>query len=88
MKPEQRQAVSELSILRDDSYDPQELSDVIGDVYDTVLDHSLWIGAIERAARFVRGTGAALYSKNVANQEGRRVRPSAFALRATANRST
>ncbi|WP_245330525.1 helix-turn-helix transcriptional regulator [Bradyrhizobium sp. AS23.2] len=70
MKPEQRQAASELSMLRDDNYDPQELSNVIDDVYDTVLDHSLWIGAIERAAHFVRGTGAALYSKNVANQEG------------------
>ncbi|MDH2406020.1 helix-turn-helix transcriptional regulator [Bradyrhizobium sp. SSUT18] len=70
MKPQRRQTVSELPILRDDGYDPQELSDVIGDLYDTVLDHSLWIGAIEGAARFVRGTGAALYSKNVANQEG------------------
>ena len=70
MKPEQRQAVSELSTLPDESYDPQKLSDLIGSVYDTVLDPSLWKGAIEKAAHFVRGSGAALFSKNVANQEG------------------
>ncbi len=70
MKPEQRQAVSELSILPGYSDDPQQLSDLVGDVYDTVLDQSLWEGVIERVAHFVRGTGAALFSKNVANQEG------------------
>jgi DNA-binding CsgD family transcriptional regulator/PAS domain-containing protein len=70
MKPAQRQEVSELSILPDNSFDPQKLSDLIGDIYDTVLDQSLWEGVVERAAHFVRGTGAALFSKNVANQEG------------------
>ena len=70
MKPKQRQAVSGLSNLPEDSHDPQRLSDLIGGVYDTVLDQSLWEGVIERAAHFVRGTGAALFSKNVANQEG------------------
>ena len=70
MKTEQRQAVSELSILPDHSDDPQKLSDLIGAVYDTVLDPSLWVGVLERVAHFVRGTGAALFSKNVANQEG------------------
>ncbi len=71
MKPAQRQAVAELSILPDDSYDPQKLSDLIGDVYDAALDQSLWKAVIERATHFVRGTGAALFSKNVANQGGR-----------------
>ena len=70
MKPAHRQAVAELSILPDSSDDPRELSDLIGDVYDTVLDQSLWEGVIARTADFVRGTGAALYSKDVANQEG------------------
>jgi len=71
MKPAHRQAVAELSILPDSSDDPRELSDLIGDVYDTVLDQSLWEGVIARTADFVRGTGASLYSKDVANQEGR-----------------
>src|SRR3954463_11177271 len=70
MKPEQRQAVSEISIVPGHSDDPQQLSDLIGDIYDTVLDQSLWEGVIERTAHFVRGTGASLYSKNVANQDG------------------
>ena len=70
MKPAQRQAVSELLNLPDNSCDPQKPSDLIGDIYDTVLDQSLWEGVIERAAHFVRGTGAALFTKNVANQEG------------------
>ena len=70
MKPAQRQAVSELSILPDNSFDPQKLSDLIGDIYDTVFDQSLWEGVIERAAHFVRGTGAALFSKDAAAQQG------------------
>src|SRR6478672_11555076 len=70
MKPAQRRAVAELPILPDSRDDLQELSDLIGDVYDTVLDQSLWEGVIARAAQFVRGTGASLYSKDVANQEG------------------
>ena len=64
MKPAQRQVVSELSTLPDDNYDPQKLCDLIGDVYDTTLDQSLWEGVIERAAHFVRGTGAALFSND------------------------
>ena len=70
MKPEQRQAVSEISIVPGHSDDPQQLSDLIGEVYDTALDQSLWEGVIERTAHFVRGTGASLYSKNAANQDG------------------
>ncbi len=70
MKTAKRQAVSELLILPDQNYDPQRLSDLIGDVYDTALDQSLWEGVIERVAHFVRGTGAALFSKNAAIQEG------------------
>jgi len=70
MKTAKRQAVSELLILPDQNYDPQRLSDLIGDVYDTALDQSLWEGVIERVAHFVRGTGAALFSKNTAIQEG------------------
>ena len=70
MEPVQRQPVADLSILPDGGADPQRLSDLIGDIYDTVLDPSLWVGVLERTAHFVRGTGAALYSKDVANQEG------------------
>jgi DNA-binding CsgD family transcriptional regulator len=70
MTLEQRQAVPEISIVPGQCDDPQQLSDLIGEVYDTVLDQSLWQGAIERATHFVRGTGAALFSKNAVNQDG------------------
>jgi DNA-binding CsgD family transcriptional regulator len=50
--------------------DNQELSDFIGDVYDAALDQSLWPALIERAARFVGGVGAALFSKDGAGRLG------------------
>ena len=40
--------------------DQQRLSDLIGVIYDAAIDPSLWECAIERAAYFVGGTGAAL----------------------------
>ena len=62
MKSQQLDIVPELSILPDIDYDSQKLSDLIGDIYDTVLDQSLWEDVIERAAQFVGGVGAALFS--------------------------
>jgi DNA-binding CsgD family transcriptional regulator len=49
--------------------DFQGLSDLIGEVYDAALDPSLWDGVLERAANFVGGTGAALFSKDAAAQQ-------------------
>ena len=45
--------------------DQQRLSDLIGVLYDAAINPSLWECAIERAAYFVGGTGAALISKDV-----------------------
>jgi hypothetical protein len=45
--------------------DQQRLSDLIGVIYDAAIDPSLWEFAIERAANFVGGTGAALINKDV-----------------------
>jgi DNA-binding CsgD family transcriptional regulator len=68
MKPvTQRQAVSEPTTLTVNDF--QELSDLIGDIFDAALDQSLWEGVIERAACFVGGTGAALFSKDAAAQQ-------------------
>src|SRR5881296_1144888 len=33
--------------------DPRQISSLIGDIYDAVLDKSLWIGVLGRAAHFV-----------------------------------
>ncbi|QUS42363.1 LuxR family transcriptional regulator [Tardiphaga alba] len=48
----------------------QDLSDLIGCVYDTVLDSSSWTGVIEKAMQFVGGIGASLYTKNAALPSG------------------
>ena len=45
--------------------DQQRLSDLIGVIYDAAIDPSLWECAIERAAYFVGGNGAALINKDV-----------------------
>ena len=45
--------------------DQQRLSDLIGVIYDAAVDPSLWECAIERAAYFVGGAGAALICKDV-----------------------
>jgi DNA-binding CsgD family transcriptional regulator len=68
MKPaSRRQTESELTSLTANDF--HGLSDLIGDIYDAALDQSLWEGVIERAARFVGGTGAALFSKDAAAQQ-------------------
>src|SRR4051794_11503657 len=47
-------------------HDAQILSDLIGDIYDAALDQSLWPKVLERAAQFVGGVGATLFSKDSA----------------------
>jgi DNA-binding CsgD family transcriptional regulator/PAS domain-containing protein len=49
-------------------YDNQTLSDLIGDIYDATLDQLLWPNVLEKAAQFVGGVGAALFSKDAAAQ--------------------
>jgi DNA-binding CsgD family transcriptional regulator/PAS domain-containing protein len=66
----QRHAVSELPILADCVDDARKLSDLIGEIYDAALDQSLWDGVIAKAAQFVGGSGAALFSKNAAAKQG------------------
>jgi DNA-binding CsgD family transcriptional regulator/PAS domain-containing protein len=46
--------------------DGQELSDLIGSVYDAALDGTLWRPALARAAAFIGGPSAALFSKGAA----------------------
>ena len=46
------------------------LSALIDRIYDAALDPSLWIGVLERAAQFVGGPAATLFSKDVAHQTG------------------
>jgi DNA-binding CsgD family transcriptional regulator len=42
----------------------EQLSSLIGDIYDAALDPSLWIGVLAKCARFVGGPAAALFSRD------------------------
>ena len=42
----------------------EQLSALIGDIYDAALDQTLWPGVIERATRFVGGSGAGLWTRD------------------------
>jgi DNA-binding CsgD family transcriptional regulator/PAS domain-containing protein len=42
------------------------LSGLIGDIYDTALDPSLWEGVLENAAKFIGGSCASVVSKDTA----------------------
>jgi PAS domain-containing protein len=42
----------------------EQLPDLIGDIYDAALDSSLWSEVVGKAARFVGGSSAAIFSKS------------------------
>jgi hypothetical protein len=42
----------------------EQLLDLIGDIYDAALDPSLWSEVVGKAARFVGGSAAAIFSKS------------------------
>lgn len=42
----------------------ERLSKLIGDIYDTALDPSLWAGALESAARFIGGSASSVVAKD------------------------
>lgn len=48
-----------------DFQDQQRLSDLIGVIYDAAIDASLWNSALEGVARFVGGSGAGIFCKDV-----------------------
>jgi DNA-binding CsgD family transcriptional regulator len=48
--------------------DPRHVSSLIGDIYDTVCDSSLWIGVLGRAAHFVGAQAGALLWRNAVSR--------------------
>jgi DNA-binding CsgD family transcriptional regulator/PAS domain-containing protein len=50
--------------------DVEQLSALIGDIYDAALEPPLWGRALKRTAKFVGGPAAMLFSKDVANRTG------------------
>jgi DNA-binding CsgD family transcriptional regulator len=51
-----------------DLHDRQQLSDLIGVIYDAAIDPSRWEDAIERTVQFVGGAGGGLFCKDVGVQ--------------------
>jgi DNA-binding CsgD family transcriptional regulator len=70
MKPASCRHRQAVSIPADSTNDLQKLSDLIGDVYDAALDQSLWETVMARAADFIGGAGATLFSKDATPQSG------------------
>ncbi len=48
----------------------EELSALIGDIYDAVLEPTLWPRVLPRSAQFVGGPAASLFSKDAARKSG------------------
>jgi len=48
----------------------EQLSDLIGQIYDAALDPALWPDVLGEARKFVRGSAAALYWKDAAPRNG------------------
>jgi DNA-binding CsgD family transcriptional regulator len=48
----------------------EELTQLIGEIYDAALNPSLWPGVLEKSTRFVGGSGAALFSKDATAKSG------------------
>jgi hypothetical protein len=46
------------------------LSALIGDIYDAALEPVLWTGVVEKAGRFVGGSGASIFSRDSVRRTG------------------
>jgi len=46
----------------------EQLSAVIGDIYDAALNRSLWVDVLRKAAQFVGGQGAGLLLRDAVNK--------------------
>jgi len=51
-------------------HDEQQLSGLIGDIYDATLDPLRWEGVLRKAAHFVGGSTSALVAKSAASKTG------------------
>jgi DNA-binding CsgD family transcriptional regulator len=51
-------------------YDTDDLSNLIGEIYDTTLDAALWGQTLKKAVGFVGGANAALWSKDADEASG------------------
>jgi DNA-binding CsgD family transcriptional regulator/PAS domain-containing protein len=52
-------------------HDTDDLSNLIGEIYDTTLDAALWDQTLRKAVGFIGGSNAALWSKDAGEASGR-----------------
>jgi DNA-binding CsgD family transcriptional regulator len=50
--------------------EPEQLFALIGDIYDAALNPALWVGVLEKTARFVGGPAAGLFWQDAASKSG------------------
>jgi DNA-binding CsgD family transcriptional regulator len=48
----------------------EQLSALIGDIYDAAIEPALWVGVLEKTARFVGGPAAGLFWSDAASRSG------------------
>src|SRR5882724_12453867 len=46
----------------------EQLSSLIGDIYDAALDQSLWVDVLRRAMKFVGAQGSSLFSRDAVSK--------------------
>ena len=50
--------------------EPQRLSTLIGNIYDAALDPILWTSVVEKVGRFVGGSAASIFSRDIVHRTG------------------
>ena len=48
----------------------EDLSTLIGDIYDAALDAALWVSVLGKTSDFVGGHSAALFAKDASSKTG------------------
>jgi DNA-binding CsgD family transcriptional regulator len=51
--------------------EPRQVAQLIGDIYDAALDHSLWSSVLESTCRYVRGSSALLGAEDSVHRQTR-----------------
>jgi DNA-binding CsgD family transcriptional regulator len=55
---------SSSTFVKNHMFDPERISSLIGDIYDAVVDQTLWTGALDKAAQFVGAQAGVLLWQN------------------------
>src|SRR6266700_2365044 len=63
----QQRALCKESFVKNRMFDPEHVSSLIGDIYDAVVDQTLWTGALDKAAQFVGAQAGVLLWQNPAS---------------------